>query len=141
MKKVKKISKIFNSIVVSSLKNIPEYYHLEANQAECQKLAERFELVEILSLKADITMFRDDFVYVKGKISAQIRRQSVISLKEFTEKMDENFENLFCEPPIPETDEIIDETDKDIKRPYNTTFLRWIAKIFNWFLNLFRRKK
>ena len=84
MKKVKKISKIFNSIVVSSLKNIPEYYHLEANQAECQKLAERFELVEILSLKADITMFRDDFVYVKGKISAQIRRQSVISLKEFT---------------------------------------------------------
>ncbi len=39
------------------------------------------------------------------------------------------------------TDEVIDETDKDIKRPYNTTFLKWIAKIFNWFLNLFRRKK
>lgn len=38
------------------------------------------------------------------------------------------------------TDEIIDGKD-EIRRFYNTTFTRWLAKVFNWFLNLFRRKK
>ena len=38
------------------------------------------------------------------------------------------------------TDEIVDGKG-DVKKPYNTTFLRWIAKVFNWICNLFRRKK
>ena len=38
------------------------------------------------------------------------------------------------------TDEIIDGSE-EIKKPYNTTFLRWLAKVFNWIINLFRRKQ
>ncbi len=109
MEKIKKLSKICNLVVVSGLKKEPEHYHLTATQKECHELSERFEVPKIDSLKAQITLFRDDFVHIKGKIMATLHRQSVVSLREFTEQMNENFDVLFCELPIPETDEIVDE--------------------------------
>lgn len=109
MEKVKKISKIFNSIVVTGLKNEPEHYQLQASQEECQKLANRFELTKILRLTADIALFRDEFVHLKGRIFAQAQRQSVVSLKTFTEDIKETFEVLFSENPPKNSDEIIDE--------------------------------
>ena len=109
MEKVKKMSKIFNSVVVSALGRTPIHYQLQASKEECLKLSERFDVPQILSLKAEISLFRDDFVHVKGKILAHMCRQSVVSLKKITEQMDETFDVLFSEPPIPETDEIVDE--------------------------------
>lgn len=39
------------------------------------------------------------------------------------------------------TDEVTSATP-DIKKPfYNTTFFRWVAKVINWFANLFKKKK
>ena len=109
MEKMKKMSKIFNSVVVSGLKAISEYYHLQASQEECRKLAQRFELPEILSFQADVVLFRDNFVHVQGRIFAQMRRQSVVSLKDFTQDMKEDFEVLFSENPPTDSDEIVDE--------------------------------
>lgn len=36
------------------------------------------------------------------------------------------------------TDEVVNG-EGDIKKPFNTTFMRWIAKIFNWIVNLFKK--
>lgn len=36
------------------------------------------------------------------------------------------------------TDEVVNGKG-DIKKPFNTTFMRWIAKIFNWIVNLFKK--
>lgn len=39
------------------------------------------------------------------------------------------------------TDEVTSKTP-DIDKPFhNTTFLRWLAKVINWFANLFKKKK
>lgn len=39
------------------------------------------------------------------------------------------------------TDEVSSATP-DVKKPFhNTTFLRWLAKVINWFANLFKKKR
>ena len=38
------------------------------------------------------------------------------------------------------TDEVING-EGDIKKPFNTTFMRWLAKVFNWIIRLFKKGK
>ena len=39
--------------------------------SECQQLAKRFDLPDVLSFQAKVSLFRDEFVHVKGDFSAQ----------------------------------------------------------------------
>ena len=109
MKKIIKSGKIFLSVVVSSLDKKGIYYQMQASKDECTSLCERFDIPAISDFKSEIHLFRDDFVHVKGKIDVQMKRQSVVSLREFDQTMTEEFDALFSEEPPTDTKEIIDE--------------------------------
>lgn len=109
MEKVIKNGKIFISVVVSSLDQKGLTYQLEATKPECDVLAERFDIPQIEHFNANIHLYRDDFVHVKGEINVAMKRQSVVSLKMFSQNMHENFDVLFSEEPPNNTKEIVDE--------------------------------
>ena len=112
MEKAKKSEKkITVDVVVAGLSQ-PTEYILEASVKELSALAKRFEVEKILSLRADLTIYPGDIVRVVGKIKALTRRECVISLDKFDEKMDEEFEVLYADNPPTESDEIIDTIDK-----------------------------
>ena len=100
-------------VVVAGLK-VPQGYVLEASEKELISLAKRFDVEKIHYLKANITVYPNDIVRVAGKIKALTRRQCVLSLESFDEKMAEEFEVLYAESNnLPsDTDEIIDVIDK-----------------------------
>ena len=57
-------------------------------------------------------VYPGEMVRIKGKIMALTRRQCVISLENFDEKMNETFEVLYADHPPAESDEIVDQIDK-----------------------------
>ncbi|MBE6446694.1 MAG: DUF177 domain-containing protein [Alphaproteobacteria bacterium] len=100
-------------VVVAGLK-APQGYVLEASEQELISLAKRFDVEKIHYLKVNLTVYPNDIVRVAGKIKALTRRQCVLSLESFDEKMTEDFEVLYAESDkLPsDTDEIIDVIDK-----------------------------
>ena len=109
-------SKIFEKkltvdVVVAGLK-MPTEYVLEASNKELSALAKRFQVQKIHSLKAYLTVYPSEVVRIVGKLDALTRRECVISLEKFDEKMAEDFEVLYADNPSTESDEIIDAIDK-----------------------------
>ena len=103
--------KITVDVVVAGLKE-PTQYILEASTKELSALAKRFEVEKIHFLKANLTIYPGDIVRIAGKLQALTRRECVISLSKFDEKMDEEFEVLYADNPPAESDELIDMIDK-----------------------------
>lgn len=103
--------KITCDVVVVGLEGQTEYI-LEASDQELSALAERFDVEKIYSFKADLMVYPGEIIRIQGKIEALTRRQCVISLEDFDEKMNEIFEVLYADDPPAESDEIIDKVDK-----------------------------
>ena len=71
---------------------------LEATPAECAIVAQRLEIPQVLSLKAHVrAAFQDDLVRVSGHLTAELTRQCVVSLDNFSEHLDTDFEAFFAE--------------------------------------------
>ena len=112
MEKTKKSEKkTAVDVVVAGLK-APTQYVLEASNKELSALAKRFQVEKIHFLKADLTVYPSEIVRIVGKVEALTRRECVISLEKFDEKMAEDFEVLYADNPPADSDEIIDTIDK-----------------------------
>ncbi len=103
--------KITMDVVVAGLK-MPQSYVLEASEKELKTLEKRFDVEKIHFLKAYLTVYPNDIVKVQGKIESLTRRECVVSLEKFDEKMNEEFEVLYADNPPADSDEIIDVIDK-----------------------------
>lgn len=103
--------KITTDVVVAGLKGTTTYI-LEASNKELSALAKRFQVEKIHSLRAYLTIYPNEIVRIIGKVEALTRRECVISLEKFDEKMLEEFEVLYADNPPAESDEIIDTIDK-----------------------------
>ncbi len=71
---------------------------IEATPAERAALAARFDLPEIPSLRADVTLRRvgdGGLARVTGHLSAEVVQTCVISLEPFAARVEEDFELLF----------------------------------------------
>ena len=69
-----------------------------ATEAQCQKIAERFEIPSVSDLSVHVNVVIDgDLIRVGGHIKATLERVCVVSLDHFNEKMDTDFEALFAE--------------------------------------------
>ncbi len=84
-----------------------------ATPAECAKIAGRFDIPQVKSLSAKVSADWDgDLIRVTGRIQADMRRQCVISLEMFEEKMEEDFEALFAEEVhVSKNGEMIDDVE------------------------------
>ena len=103
--------KLTVDVVVAGLK-VPTEYILEASDKELSALAKRFQVEKIHSLKVNLTVYPSEIVRIVGKLEALTRRECVISLAKFDEKMAEEFEVLYADNPPADSDEIIDTIDK-----------------------------
>ncbi len=108
MEKMKKSEKKIAVDVVAAGLTGPARYVLEASDKELKTLAERFQVEKIHSLTANLTIYPGEIIRISGHLQAVTRRECVISLDKFDEKMSEDFEVLYADNPPAESDEIID---------------------------------
>ena len=70
----------------------------EATEAQCVKIAERFQIPSVSDLKACVkAMIDGEIVRVSGHIRARLTRICVVSLEPVQEQLDFDFESLFAE--------------------------------------------
>ncbi|WP_262695053.1 YceD family protein [Kordiimonas aquimaris] len=91
------------SIPRSEINQDERRFKVEASEAELSGLAERFKIVSIAFLSADISVStaRDrDAIIVSGHVSAKLKQKCIVSLAPVDEIIDEDFELNLVEPEI-----------------------------------------
>jgi len=69
-----------------------------ATPAQCEKIAERFEIPKVKELRTHVRAIIDgDLIRVSGHLDAVLDRVCVVSLEIFEEKLNTDFEALFAE--------------------------------------------
>ena len=84
-----------------------------ATPDQCAKIARRFDIPSVKSLKAHVHVIdEDDIIHVSGHIDAVLERICVVSLDPFDEVLDTDFEALFAENvPLIKEGEMKEEID------------------------------
>jgi uncharacterized metal-binding protein YceD (DUF177 family) len=98
------------------LRDRPMSEHIEANEAECEALAKRLDLVAVKSLVADMNLSRvhgGATVEVKGSFTADIVQTCVVTLEPFESRISEPFDAYFVRAEtIPNVEEVEIEQDR-----------------------------
>jgi uncharacterized metal-binding protein YceD (DUF177 family) len=92
-------------IVVEKIPSSGMTQILEANAAERQRLVERFGLLELPHLKAELTVHSkglDQSVAVTGKLIADIVQSCVVTLEPLPSHVEQNIDVLFVAPELME---------------------------------------
>ena len=69
-------------------------YHLEASEADCKALVERFDLVDFKKLTADVTVQdrgTEEGIFVSGKLKAAYTQRCIVSLEPVEESLETEF--------------------------------------------------
>jgi uncharacterized metal-binding protein YceD (DUF177 family) len=70
----------------------------EATPAECAVVAQRLDIPQVNKLHASVFVsFQDDLIKVSGHLTADLKRQCIVTLNTFEEQLDTDFEALFAE--------------------------------------------
>lgn len=82
--------------------------HLQADEAECAALADRFDVPRVISLSSDLTVRRAGLIVVEGTFKAVVEQICVVSLEKFENQIQSDFK-LFFDPDMKKThNQIID---------------------------------
>lgn len=76
-------------------------FQIEAGPAECEALAQRFDLVGLISLKAQLRLRRisgSRLIRLHGRFQAEVIQSCVVSLQEVRSQVEESFEMLYGPP-------------------------------------------
>lgn len=111
-KTIEQAKKSSYMVVASTILDKKQPFEFCFDEKECQSLANRFDLPNVLSFKAQLNLYRDEFVHVKGEFQSQVVYQSVVSLEEFPSTLHEKFDVLMSEGPPSDSDEIIDKIER-----------------------------
>lgn len=95
----------------------PQHFLLTATAAERQALAQEFDVPDILSLTADILLFRDDIIHLEGSIQAEIKQQCVVTNEIFSTALDNSFVVFFTEGGTIPSDEVVLNLDEEPIEP------------------------
>ena len=84
---------------------------IEAKPNELKALAKRFEILEVKNLVADLTLTRQmagRMVSVKGKLSADVMQECIVTLEPLEDHLEGTFEAFFTDikPPTPIASEV-----------------------------------
>ena len=95
-------------IDVRTITNKGNTIHFEADTAECAALAERFNLPQVLSLKADLNVRRAGLIVLEGSFCARLIQTCVVSLENFETTLEVPFKVFFDPALKKENNQIID---------------------------------
>jgi uncharacterized metal-binding protein YceD (DUF177 family) len=86
---------------VREIARVPFEVSIEASEDERRALAIRAGVISIESLKADMTLARDQgdlVLHVTGKITADVTQKCILSAEKVNNKIEEDFEAWFADP-------------------------------------------
>lgn len=98
------------SVGLDDIQSEPRSYSVDATAEERNDLAERFKVVSIDRLQADVTVGKvtnPKAISVAGHLSAELVQQCIVTLKDVPETIQEHFELLLVAP------ELAEEFDED----------------------------
>ena len=108
-------------IILQELEQEVSSLHFEAEPAERTALANRFGLLELKSLTADVTLTKqesaDEPLRIDAKFSAQLVQECVISLEPVPAKLEGSFACTFTISGTTEVDEFEIEVDPEAEDP------------------------
>ena len=91
------------ALKASELDRDPVKYQLEASDEERAAIVERFGLVSLDYLKADVSIKAKDHgqgVFVSGQVQSKLGQRCIVSLEAVDEVIDEPFELLLVDPEL-----------------------------------------
>ncbi len=118
--------------------------HLVADERDCARLAERFDLPQVLSFRADLTARRAGLIVLEGNFTARVVQTCVVSMESFETDVAGEFK-VFFDPDMKKTsDRIIDIDvgDEDVEPVQNGIIdaAAVVAEQFGLNLDLFPKK-
>lgn len=131
-------------IDIRTITNKGTIVHFEAEPAECAALAERFNVPQILSLNADLSVRRAGLIVLEGSFSARLVQTCVVSLENFETTLSAPFK-VFFDPSLKAKAESvidIDVGDEEIEAVQNGIIDAGavVAEQFGLHLDLFPKK-
>jgi uncharacterized metal-binding protein YceD (DUF177 family) len=106
-------NEFYRPFPVDKLRAHPMQERIEANEKECEALAERLNIVALKSLQVDMTLQRviqGGVVEVEGRIKADVVQTCVVTLEPFESHLEEDFKTYFARP-----DQIPDPTEEAVE--------------------------
>lgn len=88
-------------LVAAEIEREPRSYELEATGEQLAVLTERFELIALNSLSAQVDIHSrggDDGIFIKGHVKADLVQRCIASLAEVPEQVDTSFSLLLVDP-------------------------------------------
>ncbi len=88
---------------VEDIESEPRKLSLEANESDREALVERFALVALDRLTADLSIQhkgKDNGILIKGKIQANLVQRCIVSLADVPEDVEASFELLLVDPDM-----------------------------------------
>lgn len=103
-------------IAVDQLKDREKVFKIEADEAERRALAQRFGILAIDSLKAELKLkpAAGGMMRLAGHVEAQLHQACVVTLVDVPAKIDETFERVYS-PHVEPADEEADEIEFDVE--------------------------
>ena len=92
---------------------------IEAGPAECEALAGRFGLLAINSLSAKLSVRHsmNGLIHLRGRLTAEVVQECVVSLEAVPAKLDEPFEQYFTMRAADDGDEMLPLDDEEAPEP------------------------
>lgn len=108
---------LHHRLPIDRLDDEPHRVTIDVTPEDCARLARRFDVLDIASLRGDMDVTRSgSIIRVAGSIEADLGRRCVVSLEDMRERIAEDFAVDFTTEPAPEPDGEI-EADLDAPEP------------------------
>jgi hypothetical protein len=87
-------------VEIEHIQVTPAVYHIIADKKACEALADRFDLIDIKMLEADITMTRERsglVIHLEGSIRGDVTQECVVTLGRVENHVEDKFEAFFSD--------------------------------------------
>jgi len=91
------------SIEIAELERDPKTFDLQATDAQCAAVAERFDLIALSALSGKLRVHdagADSGIHVEGTLKAALTQRCIASLEPVEETLDTNFELMLVDPEM-----------------------------------------
>ena len=91
------MKKTLHILETGVLTHKPKQVEWQANDKDCERLADRIGVIKVTGFSAHFTAERDNLICVKGKIEAEVIQSCVVSGEPVSESINEEFEEFFTD--------------------------------------------
>ena len=110
-----KISEMSRIVELRELTTKPKKIEWQATKQECEALAKRLNILSVDDLNASLIVQKKDLIEVSGNFIAHVRQACVVSGETVKQKVEDSFEEFFCQASRHENPIDIDMDAPDVE--------------------------